>query len=115
MASKCHKYVLLPAGYHEDADMAKFMERWNLEPIALDETFFVNVVWNRAMKSYVRRPRGYLHTRAVYVGLAKTPLTAKKACDQFVQWLRNCGYSMKPNASQWLIMDRDPKHELPTK
>ena len=82
---KAHNYVLLPIDekrygiMDSQATVQHFANRWGMKLVAIKEPQFTNVYWNAAMRAYLKRPRGYLRTHAVYVALANSPLAARKA------------------------------------
>ena len=99
--SKTQTYVLIPIdqkrfGIMDSVAMVeKFANRWKLTPVIFKEDRFFDGYWNQAMCAYLRRPRGYLRTHAVFVYLANTPLTARRAVEQWHKFLDQY-YEMKP-------------------
>lgn len=116
--SKAQKYVLLPIDQKRygildsEAMVEKFAHRWGLTPVNIQEPQFTNLYWNAGMNAYLKRPRGYLRTHAVFVYLANTPLAARKAATEWHRWLDQ-NYIMKPLAAALisLIQDRELKFE----
>jgi len=114
--SKEQKHVVFPIDEKRwgimdaQAKVEKFTHRWGLKLVNIKEPAMTNIYWNAGMNAYLKRPRGYLNTHAVYVAVANTPTAAKKAAAEWVRWL-NQDYEMKPESAALANMIR-PRNEF---